>query len=152
MKRSLIAALLIAGCGLVAPAQADMSSVPMESFEHIEVKHFADRKVTTEELQRAIIVASARLGWALVERKDDKLSLHLDVRRHALDIEIHTQPNEYSIKYVRSTNLGEAPPGTYDNYTSGRPEKNEGMLIHPSYNRWIKNLIRNTNAEIQALK
>jgi len=104
-------ALLLVGCR-IAPVY-DVQQAPIVSA----------RPVTMADVERAIRVAGASLGWQMVARGPGAMEGTLVLREHRAVVDIKYDTKTYSIKYKDSSNL------QYD-----------GASIHKNYNGWVQNL------------
>jgi len=104
-------ALLLVGCR-IAPVY-DVQQAPIVS----------PRPVTMADVERAIRVAGASLGWQMVARGPGAMEGTLVLREHRAVVDIKYDTKTYSIKYKDSSNL------QYD-----------GASIHKNYNGWVQNL------------
>lgn len=77
----------------------------------------------SEQLQSAIIQAGLSRQWVMTPAGPGIIDGHLSQRGHTADIRVTYSPGQYSINYVRSSNL-----------------LAQGGQIHRNYNRWIANL------------
>jgi hypothetical protein len=85
---------------------------------------------------RDALLESARLrGWKVVEDTPPVLQLRLDVRdTHAIVVNVTIKGDKVDVDYVDSVNM------RYRKVGDGRE------FIHPSYNRWIVNLLSTARA------
>jgi hypothetical protein len=104
-------ALLLVGCR-IAPVY-DVQQAPVVSA----------RPATMADVERAIRVAGASLGWQMVARGPGAMEGTLVLREHRAVVDIKYDTKTYSIKYKDSSNL------QYD-----------GTSIHKNYNGWVQNL------------
>ena len=80
---------------------------------------------TMEDIDKAIIRAGAQLGWQISRTSPGNLVGRLPIRSHIAIVDIRHGLEEVSITYKDSSNL---------NYDA------EGNIIHPNYNKWVKDL------------
>ena len=77
-----------------------------------------------------IIAAGQSLGWAVVRETPELLELQYDKQgKHQVTVSVTYDTSGYLVRYVTSTNL---------NYA----EVDGQRKIHPNYNRWVRNLIK----------
>lgn len=77
-----------------------------------------------------IIAAGQSLGWAVVRETPELLELQYDKQgKHQVTVSVSYDTSGYLVRYVTSTNL---------NYA----EVDGQRKIHPNYNRWVRNLIK----------
>ena len=96
----------------------------------------ADKKVTMEDVEKAIIRAGGGLGWIIKKEKEGVLKGTLVLRTHTAVVSITYNTQEYSINYVSSVNLDYNP---------------ETNTIHSNYNGWIQNLNKNIQVQLSLL-
>jgi len=117
-----LAALWLASTGIFAAA----SSEPIANFQNLPVKTRGDTP-SLSQVRAAIVAAGRKRNWVIVEGEPGQLRGTLLVRgKHRAEIDIAYSPQSYSVIYRNSESL---------NY--------DGQNIHPSYNRWVKDLIFN---------
>jgi hypothetical protein len=87
-----------------------------------------------KEIEKAIIVAGAGLGWRIKPVSPGNLVGTLALRDHVAVVDIKVDTEKYSITYKDSTNL-----------------KYDGTNIHSNYNGWIQNLEKSINAHLAAI-
>ena len=87
-----------------------------------------------EDIEKAIIIAGAGLGWRIKSKSPGNLIGTLALRDHIAIVDIKVDTEKYSITYKDSTNL-----------------KYDGTNIHSNYNGWIQNLEKSINAQLAAL-
>lgn len=87
--------------------------------------------LSSQEIEKAIIVAAKRRGWVARVVKPGLIEARLVVRDVRAAIEIPYGADRYSIQYKNSENL---------NYT--------GEKIHRNYNNWITKLSQTINDEL----
>jgi len=76
-----------------------------------------------EEVNSAILLAGAGLGWKMRTVEAGHVVAQLDLRSHQAIVDVIYDQSKYSIVYVSSVNLKE---------TNG--------IIHSNYNGWVQNL------------
>lgn len=85
---------------------------------------------TPAQVRDRIILAGQSLGWAVTRETPGTLELQYDKNgKHMAAIVVRYDHTGYKIDYLNSYNL---------NYAEG----GNGRLIHPNYNRWIRNLMQ----------
>ncbi len=88
------------------------------------------------DVKRAILVAAASRGWAVLKQTDNNIRLQYDKGgKHQVVIDVRYDTKSYGIKYVDSTNL---------HYS----ERDGRRVIHRNYNRWIDYLINSIRVEL----
>ncbi|MDR1994322.1 hypothetical protein [Azonexus sp.] len=126
--------------GVYSGAYAARAGVPMELFLNNPIPALNTPEATKKN-EDAVARAGAMHGWVISKNTDGTLNAHLSIRSHSLDLTIKFHNNQYDIVYKDSRNLGYAP----------NPENPDQPIIHPSVNRWIRNLISDINAQFAAL-
>ncbi len=94
------------------------------------------KKLTMEDVQKAISRAGASLGWIIKPVSPGVLEGTLDVRKHTAVVTISYDLEKYSILYKESINL------KYDE---------TDLSIHGNYNKWVKNLDKNIRVQLSTL-
>lgn len=101
-----------------------------EIFEPPQVMWAAGATATSQQLRDRIVAAGQGLGWAVTKDEPGRLELHYDKQgKHQVTIAVQYDATGYQISYLNSVNL---------NYE----DANGVRKIHPNYNRWIRNLIK----------
>lgn len=134
--------LRILMCALAAlsfcqAATAARPSKPMDTFENLPIQTTSGKALTRAQIQAAIIQAGKQRDWIIKPAADGTLAAHIDVRQHSVDLAIRFDTNKYDIQYKNSTNLG---------YEINKADATR-PLIHPSYNKWVHNLVSDINKE-----
>ncbi|MBR5998528.1 MAG: hypothetical protein IK027_05420 [Deltaproteobacteria bacterium] len=92
------------------------------------------KKLTQAQVREAIYAAclgNRKWKWAARDISSNTIEATVRVRRHTAVVDIIYSPNEYTIRYKSSDNLG-AQNGN----------------IHPNYNSWVKNLRHDIDVEL----
>jgi hypothetical protein len=85
---------------------------------------------TQQQLRDRIVAASQSLGWAVAKEEAGRLELHYNKQgKHQVTIAVQYDEAGYQIAYLNSVNLD------YE-------DANGVRRIHPNYNRWIRNLVK----------
>ena len=95
-----------------------------------------NKKLTTDDVQQAIIRAGASLGWIIKPVSPGVLEGILDVRKHRAVVTISFDLEKYSILYKDSENL------KYDE---------TDLSIHGNYNKWVRNLDNKIRVQLSTL-
>ncbi|WP_075802136.1 hypothetical protein [Pseudomonas putida] len=127
---SMIRAALL---GLVLAFVAGCTSKPvMVPKELLVVGH----SYTDEEIQRAIVKASAERGWTVRSTSPGLVQADITVRNTFFAaVDIRYSLSNFRIEYRDSRNLG---------YNDGK--------IHRNYNRWVYNLDKSIMRELQRIE
>ncbi|HRE15801.1 MAG TPA: hypothetical protein PLW86_01875, partial [Rhodocyclaceae bacterium] len=118
------------------------------------------KRPSDAEIRIAIRQAGTSLGWSLADGQESQsLIATLMVRnKHTIQVTIQLQADHYSVTYRDSVNM---------NYTKSGMSREDQMLInwrgatnlggkespviHPNYNRWVKELVNAINNQIRSL-
>jgi len=136
----IVAALTLILASL-STAQAARPGKPMELFLDNPISTASGTVPAREQIETAMIRAGLQRQWQITRNADGTLNAHLSVRQHTLDVTITLHDTRYDIAYKDSTNLKYAP----------NPDDPDRPIIHPSYNKWLKNLISDFNAQFGVL-
>jgi len=129
MSIMFLVSFVLLGCG---PA----NSVYNVNKSPIEIYNTAEKKISATTVEKAIVQASARLGWVVRKIKDGEIEASIRLRTHSAVVTVLYDTKEYSILYKNSDNL---------NYN---PSNN---TIHKNYNGWIQNLDNGIRAELTGI-
>lgn len=103
---------------------------PLQDSGRIAVVSPSATPVTQEMVRSAIITASQKRDWQVTKDEPGKLTLKYDKQgKHIAIVEASYDATGFELKYLESTNL---------NYA----EKDGVRMIHPNYNHWIQNLVK----------
>src|SRR5260221_4341619 len=129
--RRLVALLICLAA--IAPVHAAQLGEPIANFEGMPVKTLGATP-SPAQVREAIIQAGQRREWTFVEAGPGLLIATLLVReKHTAEVSIAYTPENYSVTYRRSMNL---------RYSA------DGPTIHPSYNKWVTELVNHINTEL----
>lgn len=92
----------------------------------------------TVTVERAIMEAMNKAGWAPSREAPGVLLGTLHLRAHTAVVRIEYTSDSYRITHVRSDNL---------NYARRR---DGSEIIHPNYNAWVQNLVKEISARLLA--
>ncbi len=83
-----------------------------------------------DAVRAAIISGGASHGWVVTQEEPGKLTLKYNNQgKHEVVLDVLFDAKGYEIKYVDSKGLNYAKTA-------------EGTTIHPTYNRWVANLVK----------
>ncbi len=101
-----------------------------------KTSYLATQNADITAARDAIVRASSGLGWELKEESVNQLKLHYNKQgKHLVNIAVDYDATGFTIRYLDSVNL---------NHSVG----DDGALrIHPNYNRWVRNLIKQINVQ-----
>lgn len=111
-------------------AVAGQRSVFMRDFGEVPVSVIDDQELTLAQVKKDVIVGASRLGWQIQSSTDSEVMLRYEKTEYYLDIRVKFTNTAVSVEYVDSQGLN------YEKQDNGR------VFIHPSYNRWIGNLLK----------
>ncbi|RCS57493.1 hypothetical protein [Parvibium lacunae] len=94
---------------------------------------------SADRIQRSLLAAAARLGWVIQPDGVGGYDASLSLRSHRVIVNITISNNQFIVKYKESTNLNYEVTST-------------GTQIHPSYQKWVKNLINETRSNLVLTK
>jgi Neuraminidase (sialidase) len=129
----LAVALAVAGCRGHPIHNVDGASFNIVPASYGE----ADRQARPADLDvqtRAILLAGSNLGWSMEILEPGRIRGTLALRSHEAVVDVTYDADEFSIKYVDSTNLDYSARGT----------------IHRKYNQWVRNLELEIRSEVQS--
>jgi hypothetical protein len=127
MKRFfLLCSFLFAMVSCVVPAHARVVGMPQFENEVIASMPSANAGKIVHD---AIIEGALGKGWRITRNTPTELRLAINVRRHALTVDVIIRGGSVDVKYVDSVNL---------NY---RKDDDGREFIHPSYGKWINSVL-----------
>jgi hypothetical protein len=103
----------------------------IQNINQAPVMNTQGKALTMDEVESAIKVAGAGLGWQMERVSPGHIVGTLNLRSHQAVVDIPYDTANYSIVYKDSTNL-----------------KHEGIKIHSNYNNWVNNLNRAIQREL----
>jgi len=120
---ALISFVFGAGC---ARHSVYLSDPPPASFFPME----------TVSVEHAIVAGMARLNWMAAREAPGVIRGTLNLRKHTVIVRIEYTTESYRISYEDSDNMG------YRKLADGN------QMIHPNYNSWVRNLVREINRRL----
>ena len=134
MKRHIVLLLAVLACAMLV-ATGCRKGAPVLDFESQPMPQ-TSAKLTDAKIKDAMIRAGTSQGWQVVPEKQARtLRATLHNRTHVAVATITYTLKEFTIRYNDSTNL---------EYENG--------VIHPNYNRWVKNLHKAINSELARIQ
>jgi phage tail protein X len=119
---ALTAALLHAGPTLAARVEALVEP------DRVTLPTAAGQPTNVVRVREAIVQSANRYQWVIVEETPGVLVLKHDKgTKHQAVVRISYDAQGYQLRYVSSMNLNHQGEGP-------------GAQIHPTYNRWVRNL------------
>lgn len=109
---------------------AAQPSVGMLDFGEVPVSRIDNQDPTLAEVRKDVIMGAMRLGWELQGGTDSESTLRYAKPDYDVTIRVKFTTKTIKFEYVSSNGLG------YEKRENGE------TLIHPSYNRWIANLVK----------
>lgn len=160
MKKFLSALLL--GCGLLSLASsalAQRTPDPIVDYPAIRYTPASGKTLDAAAVSAAIKRAGSSLQWRFSDGASAQQMVGtLVVRQHTIQINIAIAPASYSVSYRDSINMNYSKSGlsqTDETLRGFRPPEyftdREKPVIHPNYNRWVKDLVNAINREISTL-
>lgn len=137
--RNLFLALL-ASTALASTSVHARPAVPIENHENVAVVTASGVAATAERVRQAFVLGGMKRGWRFEDAGDRQLTGTLNVRgKHTVMVTVNYGPERYSILYKDSTNM--------------KYGQDDGQaVIHPFYNKWVQNLIRDVDMELAKLQ
>ena len=114
--------LMFTACGVV-PIQ----NISTQKFQ-------TAKKVTSNDVYKAIKVAGLSKGWIVKKIEEGKAQATLNLRKHQAVVLINYDKNSYDMNYISSLNLA-----------------SDGKNIHKNYNGWIGYLKQAIDAQLSSL-
>jgi hypothetical protein len=109
-------------------------NVPILNHDAVQAVTGAGKPASPEQIRTALQAAGSPRGWTITPAGNGKALAVLDVRgKHTVSADITYASGQYSIKYRDSSNM---------NYEAG------SNSIHPKYNMWVDQLVRDTRAQL----
>ncbi|VCU71381.1 hypothetical protein PIGHUM_03464 [Pigmentiphaga humi] len=136
----LLAAIMIA-LAMGNAAYAARAGKPMQLHLDNPIRTLNTATPGKTEIENAIIRAGMQRNWIITRNGDGTLNAHLAIRQHTLDVTIVLKDTTYDIVYKNSTNLQYAP----------NPDDPARPIIHPSYDKWVDNLIGDIRVQLAQL-
>lgn len=153
-----LAAVLLSLSVLAQPALAGARpGVPIENIENTALPVPAGREPTLAAVETALNHAAARKNWTLENQGPGKAVGTLVVRgKHTIRVDIAYTPRTISLTYKDSINMNYevySAPISQDTVTemlsSGSRKYADGQpLIHPNYNVWVRDFLKQIKLEI----
>lgn len=120
---ALVVSALCVGSGAALARAAEMYDAP-------KVLSVSATPLDNRQIRDRIVAGGQSLGWAVTREEDGLVELSYDKQgKHQVTVAVRYDPTGYKVDYVRSFNL---------NYE----EQGGAKKIHPNYNRWVLNLIK----------
>ncbi|HRE19003.1 MAG TPA: hypothetical protein PLW86_18360 [Rhodocyclaceae bacterium] len=116
-------------------AEASRDPVPMSNFENVSLEAPSGKALGMSDIRTAIVRAASKQAWTLVDAAPGKLTATLNVNgKHMVIVDIVYSVEKFSVIYVDSMGI--------------KAGVHEGVpVIHPSYNRWLQNLVNGIRLE-----
>jgi len=103
-------------------------TVPIINYDNLAVATSSGKALHAAQVRQAIQAAAGAKGWSIAQQAGDKLLATLDVRgKHMIMVEIDYAADKYSLHYKDSSNMKYG-------------ERNGQPVIHPYYNKWVREL------------
>jgi len=125
-------------CLVAAPVHGAQLSEPIANFEGMPIKTLGAAPSPAQVREAIIQAGQGPREWTFVDAGPGRLIATLSVRdKHTAEVNIAYTPESYSVTYRRSRNL---------RYNA------DGPTIHPSYNKWVEELVNNINHQISGVQ
>jgi hypothetical protein len=111
-------------------------NVPVESVEHAPIVTASGKPIPPGVVRDAFIFAGKRYNWEFSGGPDQLIATTSWNNKHSISVDILYTADHYSIRYRDSKNMN------YDPH-NGEP------VIHPEYNRRVKQLIDEFSNELR---
>jgi hypothetical protein len=125
-------------CALFAGPAAARATVPVIDYENVAVSTGTGTTPGADDIRQIIIAAAnspASGGWTVARTGDGAIVASLAVRgKHSVSALITVAPGSFSVRYADSLNMKFSQEGGI-------------RYIHPSYNKWVSNLMQTIRAE-----
>ena len=130
-----LAICILAATTLVLVPNAHARLQPIRNYD-MPVATGSGKAISAETLRQVIIAAGQqrRRQWAFSNAGDDKLIGTLAVRAHRIEVEVEYSPERVWVRYKSSEHL-----------------KAQDGNIHPSYNKWVGELVNAMRAQLTRL-
>lgn len=127
--------------------------VPIIDHIDVPVLTTSGKPLTDSQVRDAIIFAAQNRGWQVAQSPSlSVLSASLNVRgKHTVVVTIPYSIEKFSIKYANSSNMKytiQDGTATAGNPYVAPPSGAAIRLIHPRYNDWVQDLLRNIQLEM----
>jgi len=140
MMKRLAQTLFLAGALLAAQAAFARGGVPLVERPSEPIVTGSGKTVNAEAFKKAVMNAGAAVKWEVAPGADGK-SLRATYRvqnKHTVMVDIVPGPETFAVKYADSVNM---------NYVV----QNGAPVIHPSYNKWVGQLVDSIRSELKKL-
>jgi hypothetical protein len=126
------------------PASASRIAA-LQEFPDQTVSRSDGRVVSAADLARAARAAAERTGWTVREDGTDRLVASIEIHgKHSAEVDINLRAGGFDVKYRSSHNLNYRPADaapTASAASAAPPSTPAGAVIHPNYNRKVKDLV-----------
>ncbi|HRE15802.1 MAG TPA: hypothetical protein PLW86_01880 [Rhodocyclaceae bacterium] len=154
--------LVIASLALTHALPAQAQRTPESIIDHTNIAYApaSGKSLTDAEVRAAIRNAATSMGWSIADgQQAQELIGTLIVRaKHTVQVTIRLEPKSYSVVYRDSVNMNYDKSGMTPEdrlLINIRGSSNlggkEGPVIHPNYNRWVRELVNAINNQIRSL-
>lgn len=136
--------------------------VPIIEHNDILVSTGSGKPATEDQVRDAIINAAGAKNWEVTRSANQSsLTATLNVRgKHSVAVSIPYSADKFSVKYLNSVNMNYRlsdvtvieNSSDLTKVNTPAPATGPGTpLIHPSYNRWVQDLMRGIQFELKKL-
>ena len=127
------------------------ASVPIVNYPAVSVATGSGKVPTVDQIRQTIRAAAQRKNWEVMNHVDGKLITMYRWRTHSITVEITPISGGYSLIYKDSLNMNYAPEAYWDDTSGSNESGKSGPVIHPFYNRYVKDLNTAIQLEFQSL-
>ena len=138
---NLLRTIVFAIAALVATsAYAQRQPEPIVNYENLPVTTTSGKPPSAQQVKQAIINGATARKWTVTHTADgQKIHVKLFVNnKHTVVAEIENTDTSYSIRYLNSIDMKYS-------VLNGVP------VIHPFYNRWVREMMDSIRIEFQKL-
>lgn len=125
---------------IVSGSAAARHPEPIVNYANVAVVAASGKPLSVDQVRQAVRTAAQARGWSVVEQANGKMAAALswNGNKHTIGVDISCLPASYSIDYRDSINM---KYGTLN----GQP------IIHPHYNRFVRELNEAIRSELMKL-
>ena len=156
MKSTLFAGL-IAATLLAAPAWAQRAPEPIVDYRDQPAATTSGKPLQPDQVKQAIVEAAAKARlWTIAYEPNGTMLASRAWNDHVIVVAISWSADKYSLVYRDSTNMKYAmhkgvPSNSINTSFRNTPPQPAGAVIHPFYNRYVKELKDGIGAELRKL-
>jgi hypothetical protein len=152
--KAIVVAGIMAGLLVAAPASAQRALEPVVNFPNQPVATSSGKPLQPEQVKQAIVDGAARAReWTLAYEPNGTVVATRQWRTHSITVAIAYSSQQYSIAYRDSSNMKYTVNSADPNAIPARNAYPQpaGPVIHPFYNRYVRELKSAIDAELRKL-